>query len=89
MVVGDKIMGARVISDGMTDWILEISKLRKGSKEIIEKALKAGADLLLMPVSLTDAESAIKAALSSGELSEERIDLSVRRILMKKFASGL
>lgn len=46
MVVGDEIMGARVISDGMTDWILEISKLRKGSKEIIEKALKAGADVM-------------------------------------------
>ena len=39
-------MGARVISDGMTDWILEVSKLRKGSKEIIEKALKAGADVM-------------------------------------------
>ena len=60
-----------------------------GAGEACVLALKAGADLLLMPVSLTDAENAIKAALSSGELSEDRIDLSVRRILMKKFEAGL
>ena len=37
---------ARVSEKGGTDWILELSKLRKGSKEIIEKALMAGANLL-------------------------------------------
>ena len=37
---------ARISEKGGTDWILELSRLRSGSKEIIEKALKAGADLM-------------------------------------------
>ncbi len=39
-------MGASVSEKGGTDWILAVSRMRKGSREIIEKALKAGADLL-------------------------------------------
>lgn len=39
-------MGARVSDEGGTDWILELSKMRKGSREIIEKALKKGAGVL-------------------------------------------
>ena len=46
MVVGDAIMGARITDSGGTDWLLQLSRMRKGSKEIIEKALKAGADIL-------------------------------------------
>ena len=39
-------MGASISDKGGTDWILELSRMRKGSREIIEKALKAGADIL-------------------------------------------
>lgn len=39
-------MGARVTQSGDTDFILELSRLQRGSREICEKALKAGADIL-------------------------------------------
>jgi beta-N-acetylhexosaminidase len=46
--------------------------------------LKAGGDQMLMPVHLGQAIDAVLAALESGELTEERIDDSVRRILVQK-----
>ncbi len=48
------------------------------------KAVTAGADLLLMPGDLQAAYSGIYNAVRSGEISEERIDESVRRILTAK-----
>lgn len=53
------------------------------------EALKAGADLLLMPANLELAYQAVLAAVQSGELSEARIDASVRRILRLKAELGL
>ena len=47
-------------------------------------ALKAGADLLLLPPDLEKAVTAIKNALASGELTMERIEQSVERILAVK-----
>lgn len=53
------------------------------------EVLKAGADLLLMPPDLEVAYGAVLDAASSGVLSEERIDESVRRILNLKLRLGL
>lgn len=39
-------MGASVKDNGGTDWILQLSRLRKGSKELCEQALKKGAGVL-------------------------------------------
>lgn len=47
-------------------------------------AVRAGADLLLMPKDLEAAFSGIYNAVQNGEISEARIDESVRRILSKK-----
>ena len=47
-------------------------------------AVKAGVDLLLMPVDFQAAYSGLCAAVHSGEIPEERIDESVRRILTAK-----
>lgn len=58
-------------------------------EEAAVKALEAGADMLLMPVSLPDAVKGIKTALDSGRLTQERIDQSVRRILFAKCKYGL
>lgn len=44
--MGDTIMGARISDNGGTDWLLELSRLQKGSRELCEKALKAGANVL-------------------------------------------
>lgn len=57
--------------------------------ELEVKALQAGADVLLMPADISKAMSAIKTAISSGQISMERIDLSCRRILAAKEWAGL
>ncbi len=42
-----------------------------------------------MPYDLTNAVVGIRTAVESGEISEERIDESVRKILSKKFDMGV
>lgn len=51
-------------------------------------ALKAGADILLMPSDVPGAIDAIVGAVERGELSADRIDASVRRILEMKLRTG-
>ncbi|QSB06828.1 glycoside hydrolase family 3 protein [Natronoglycomyces albus] len=57
--------------------------------QIPVKALQAGVDMLLMPADLEVAFDAVLDAVSSGELTEERIDESVARILRLKFDRGI
>ena len=52
--------------------------------EAAKLAITAGADLLLMPESFEEAYNALLEAVSSGEITEDRIDDSVRRILSLK-----
>lgn len=53
------------------------------------RALKAGVDVLLMPPDPEETKRAIIDAVRSGELTETRIDDSVRRILRTKERLGL
>ncbi|HMG32544.1 MAG TPA: glycoside hydrolase family 3 N-terminal domain-containing protein [Blastocatellia bacterium] len=53
------------------------------------RALKAGADVLLYPANVEKAFLGVKRAVQSGEVSESRIDDSVRRILAAKAKLGL
>ncbi|MBP5600902.1 MAG: hypothetical protein J6X48_11630 [Lachnospiraceae bacterium] len=53
-------------------------------EEAAVKALLAGKDMLLMPTDLDRAFNGILTAVQNGEISEDRIDESVRRILMLK-----
>ncbi len=55
------------------------------AQEASKKALEAGVDLLLMPADFTSAYEGILTAVESGEITEERIDASVRRILRAKY----
>ena len=48
-------------------------------------AIKAGVDIILLPQIYKEAFDGIKTAILSGEISEERIDESVYRILSMKF----
>ena len=48
------------------------------------KALQAGADMLLMPEDFKAAYRGVLDAVRSGDLSQERIDASVERILRLK-----
>ncbi len=53
------------------------------------RAFVAGADALLMPPVPEAAYDALLAAAKSGQISEERLDASVRRILLAKAKLGL
>ncbi|MEX2585735.1 MAG: glycoside hydrolase family 3 N-terminal domain-containing protein [Balneolaceae bacterium] len=58
-------------------------------EEAAIRAVEAGADLLLLPPDPHTAVDAIVSAVRLGEISENRIDQSVRRILSAKRAVGL
>ena len=52
--------------------------------EAAVKAFLAGADIILMPADYEEAFDAVLAAVESGEISEERLEQSLRRILRMK-----
>lgn len=52
-------------------------------------AIEAGADLLLMPPDVAGAYQAVLHAVQDGEISQDRIDQSVERILALKWKLGL
>ena len=54
------------------------------SAEAAVTALQAGADLLLMPGNFAEAYTGVLEAIACGELTEERIDESLARILEVK-----
>src|SRR5688572_5053595 len=60
-----------------------------GNDRVPVLALKAGVDMLLMPPEFDVAYNAVLDAVHSGELTEERIDTSVRRILTLKHDLGI
>ncbi len=60
-----------------------------GRDEAAVLAVEAGADVLLMPPSVQGSIEAVVAAVLEGHIAEERIDLSVRRILEQKQRLGL
>ncbi len=53
------------------------------------EAVKAGNDVILLPADLDASFNALLAAVRSGEISEERMDASIRRILRLKASVGL
>ncbi len=52
-------------------------------------AVKAGADVILVPPDLAAAKEAVVEAVRQGEIPESRVDASVRRILRAKAKVGL
>ena len=60
-----------------------------GSGEASLMALEAGADIVLMPDDLDEAYKAVRAAIESGELTEEEIDAKITRILKVKNEYGI
>lgn len=57
--------------------------------EVAVAAVKAGADVLLIPPDEEDAIDALVRAVRRGELTEARLDRSVRRVLAAKAFAGL
>lgn len=54
------------------------------NSEIGVKAIQAGADIILMPSNFEATFRGVMGAITSGQISEERIDESVRRIIKAK-----
>ena len=75
-----------IITDSLE---MEGVRVMHSDAEIPLLALKAGVDQLLMPVHLDVAINSVIAAVKSGELSMQRIDLSVLRVLKMKFKRGI
>ena len=59
------------------------------SGEAAVRAIEAGADVILMPASVSGAIEGIVEAVRSGRLTEDRLDLSVMRVLETKEGTGL
>lgn len=59
------------------------------SGEIAVRAVSAGVDLLLCPDEPMEAVASLQEAVTSGAVSIQRIDESVRRILSMKINRGM
>ena len=59
------------------------------SGELEVRALEAGADVLLMPVDIPRAITAIKTAIDNGRIDRKQVETSCRRILAAKEWAGL
>lgn len=53
------------------------------------RAVQAGTDIVLMPVGLSEVRQGLLNAVDEEELSEERIEASVKRILSLKIKRGV
>ena len=70
-----------IITDSMANWY--------SSDEAAVKAIQAGCDMILMPYQLESAVNGIETAVNSGDITEERIEESVLRILKAKLEAGI
>ncbi len=62
---------------------------RYSQKQAVTRAVQVGADMILMPPDVGYAHAALLEAVQNGEITEERIDESVLRILKAKEKRGL
>jgi beta-N-acetylhexosaminidase len=60
---------------------------RYGYDRVAVEAFLAGSDALLMPADFDAAYQGMLAAVESGEISQERLDASVYRIVLMKLAN--
>jgi beta-N-acetylhexosaminidase len=75
-----------IVTDALT---MEGVRQMFGDERVPIEAIKAGADMMLMPPDLDLAYNAVIDAVNEGEISVDRIDESVHRILSLKMEQGL
>lgn len=75
-----------IVTDALN---MEGARAEEGARHAAVQAVLAGADILLMPSDAAQAIDAVTAAVETGQISEDRIDDSLRRILMAKLQLGL
>ena len=75
-----------IVTDALT---MEGVRQQFDDSRVPVEAIKAGADVLLVPPDMDAAYNGVLDAVRSGEIPERRIDASVRRILKLKHERGL
>ncbi len=75
-----------IVTDSLS---MEGAREEFGDDRVPVEAILAGADQMLMPPNLRVAYGGVMAAVADGEITEERIDDSVRRILAQKAERGV
>ncbi|MEC5422924.1 beta-N-acetylhexosaminidase [Virgibacillus sp. C22-A2] len=60
-----------------------------GSVDAVIRSVNAGTDIILMPVGLEEVADGLLEAVETGEITEERIEASVERILTLKMERGI
>ncbi|UFJ39529.1 beta-N-acetylhexosaminidase [Brevibacillus humidisoli] len=60
-----------------------------GPVDAAVRAVKAGVDIVLMPVGLQEVSEGLQEAVASGEIPQQRIDTAVKRILTLKVKRGI
>ena len=72
----------------VSDWygVYQVSNTRYDS---LVKSINAGVDMVMTPFEYKDFMSNMQKALANGDISRERLDDAVRRILTAKFKIGL
>lgn len=60
-----------------------------GNDEVVVSAIKSGVDILLCPSDFKSAVKAVENAVKNGDISEESINESVKRILKTKISKGI
>lgn len=60
-----------------------------GSVDAAIRAINAGADIILMPVGLEEVVTGVLEAVNKGDIEQEEIDKSVKRILTLKVERGI
>lgn len=78
---GDLEYDGLVITDAMN---MGVITEKYSSETATIMAIKAGADLILMPENFESAAKSVLAAVANDEINEARIDESVRRIIKAK-----
>ena len=75
-----------IITDAMN---MQAISSHFGPVDAAIRTVKAGTDIVLMPVGLKDAAEGLYNAVKTGEISEKRINQSVKRILTLKVKRGI
>jgi beta-N-acetylhexosaminidase len=75
-----------IITDAFT---MDAISARYSNREAAVKAIEAGVDIILMPADFDEAYNGILEAVNNGVISTDRIDDSVKRILLTKYELGL
>jgi len=72
----------------VSDWygVYQVSSARY---ESLVRSINAGVDMVMTPFEYQDFMVNMQKALANGDISKERLDDAVRRILMVKFKTGL